>query len=168
MSLKSGGVALAVAAGLALPASAAAQSGAIPDPNSPAGKEYAMPLEQGRSSGGGGSHGGGSGSHGGGSGSHGGSAAARPLFGSGIAPSGHHAASSANPDRGSSPGSSSGNDSSKARSGSVAPPVRPRPAAHEDSSGQPALLVVFVLLGGVALAGGFRLVGRRSPPPAGA
>ena len=163
VSLKSGCVVVAVAAGLTVPATAAAQSGAIPDPNSPAGKEYALPLDQGRAQGGGGSHGGGS--HGGGAGSHGG---ARPLFGAGISPAHHESRSSSGPQGGTAPGSHGSTKPSRSVSGSSSTALRLRPTAHESSTGQPALLVVFVLLGGVLLAGGFRLVGRRSPPPAGA
>jgi hypothetical protein len=170
LTRKSWGPALAIAVGLALPGAAMAQSGAIPDPNSPAGKEYALPLDQGRGQGMGGSHGGGTGSHGGGPGSHGGSSGARPLFGAGIGPPGHHhARSSAGRGGTSVPGSTADGTgtggSADAGTGSV---LGARTAYHRHSGGQPTLLVLLVLLGGAMLAGGFRLVGRRSPPPAGA
>lgn len=66
----------------ALPGSALAEPGLTVDPQSPAGVEYAVPLDQGRG------HGGDSGGSGGGGSSSGGNTAggSPPLFGSGIKP----------------------------------------------------------------------------------
>lgn len=79
----------AVVASTGVPAAAVAEPGLTVDPQSPAGVEYAVPLDTGRGHGGGGSihPGGGSGGSGGGS-TSGGSAGGSPsgLFGSGITP----------------------------------------------------------------------------------
>jgi hypothetical protein len=80
-------VAGAAATGIGAPVAAAAEPGVHVDPGSPAGKEYALPVDQARHDAGGAATGGGSGSGGGpssGSGSTGGGA----LFGAGVRPSG--------------------------------------------------------------------------------
>ena len=71
-------VAGAVATGAWVPAAAAAEPGVHIDPSSPAGKEYALPVDQARRDAGGSATQGGSGSHGG----------QGDLFGAGIGPSG--------------------------------------------------------------------------------
>jgi hypothetical protein len=155
---------------------------ATPSSGSPAGTEYALPFDQGRHAGGGGSHHGGAGGSGGftggsggGSGSGGGGTGATggmDLFGAGILPAavaggprGPHSREG---------GSSGGSASGKALHGAsnaVGDTVRSARAVADSAAadagkadGQVALIVLLLLAGGAALALGIRFVARRVPP----
>lgn len=167
--------AVAVGAALAsagIPATAGAQKGLTVDPQSPAGVEYAVPLDQGRGHGGGGSgHSGG----GNGTSANSGGGGSPALFGSGITPASksgssvrgrqHGNASSgrrAGADKrsaGSAGSAGSGSVSGAARSGSA--PVTA--SAQYSTTGPIAGVTGAVLL----LGGGFgmflRMRARRSP-----
>ena len=136
-----------------------ADKGLTVDPHSPAGVEYAVPLDSGRG------HGGGSG--GGGS---------RPLFGAGVTPPGHGTPGASAPSSRGAPGSgrgrSGGGGGTKIHRGSAprassaggpdstATPVRA--AADYSSSGPVAGLIAGILLAGVCLGVFLRLRARRS------
>jgi hypothetical protein len=169
-----------VGGALALPGPAlGAPEYATPDPGSPAGTEYGLPLQQGRDAGGGGSDGfggaGGTGSHGGSGGAGGGGGAGRSaatvtsgrngsaqLFGAGIAPRAGSAASDSS-------GKSSSPPSSR-RHGDDAPNVGLTARAVADvartktADGEVAVIVAVLLAGATALAVALRLATRRSPP----
>jgi hypothetical protein len=157
---------LAVGGLLAVASSAQAEPGLTVDPQSPAGVEYAIPLDQGR--------------HHGGTGSHGGGGGGGELFGSGITPR-----AQAGP--GSSPGSGSGGGTSPANGtggsanaggasgahpgrrsvvpddvvgANAVPPVRA--AADFSSSGAIAGLIAAIVCVGVALGLFLRLRARAS------
>jgi len=167
-------------AGAALPSAAiGAPEYATPNPNSPAGTEYALPLDQARggdkshnhghdhgsggsnSSGSGGTGSGGSGgtgSGGSGPGGTGATSSGSPLFGAGI-----HRAHAAGKSH------SSGGAKGHAPAVTAVPTGGQRSAIDTaansgGSNGPVALLVLFVLLGAAALATVIRFAGRRSPP----
>lgn len=154
---------------------AQAEPGVIVDPQSPAGVEYAIPLDQGRH-------------HGGGPGHHGSGAASQELFGAGIKPSGGSGSGSGSSGSGSAPqalatggpgsagggGSGGASGSGSGRSGSGAgsarrsgaapevPSVAPvRAAADYSSSGSVAVLIAAILAGGLGFGVLLRLRARR-------
>jgi hypothetical protein len=79
-----------VGVGAAAPVASAAEPGVTIDPGSPAGKEYALPVDRARHEAGGLPSGGGSGPSGG-SGSGGASSGGGELFGAGVTPRGRRA-----------------------------------------------------------------------------
>jgi hypothetical protein len=156
------------------PGTAGAQQGLTVDPQSPAGVEYAVPLDTARSHGGGGSShpgSGGGGSTSGGSGT--GGSGSPVLFGSGITPPAKAASRSGSGSGGQGSGArkrQSGGRGSKpgartATAGSPSPVTPVTASASYSSTGPVAGIVGGVLL----LGGGFglfvRLRGRRSASP---
>lgn len=136
---------LALACGLCLPAAAGAQEQPQLDPDSPAGVEYQLPLDQARDD-----------AAGSGKGKAGASSEA-PLFGSGIGKDGSTAAGGEDgqPSSSSAKGGSAGSrerESTSERTGVAIP------GASESSSGGPSvsLIAAAVLLAGGALGLGLR------------
>jgi hypothetical protein len=148
--------ALAVGSAVALlvvPGEAPAERGLTVDPHSPAGVEYAVPLDSGRQ-------------HGGGSGDSGASGA-RPLFGTGIRPP--SGSGSGTPSHGTTPrgrkeggGAAAKKPVGRAQSGKSEPRVTPaRASADYSSSGPLAALIAAILLVGGGLGLVLRLRARR-------
>lgn len=147
----------ALVAGAGTPSTALAEPGLTVDPQSPAGVEYAIPLDTARGGGGGSGHAGGSGSGSGGGPSR--------LFGAGITPPGNRSTSSTSGSgrsgsgsgiarskrRGSGSGSNGGKSSSTSAHGAgFGTTVAPVTASANYSSTAPLAGVI----GGVLLAGG--------------
>jgi hypothetical protein len=132
---------------LALPAAAAAQDepGVHVDPDSPSGKEYAIPLEGARrDASGGGTAGDSSGGEGGGGGVSSSSSAA-PLFGEGI--TSHGSQSSGD-------GASNGDSSGKKTGSPAKQPARSTLASASSGSGDSAAAKTGAIALAVLLAGG--------------
>jgi hypothetical protein len=136
-----------------------ADKGLTVDPHSPAGVEYAVPLDSGRG------HGGGSGSGGGGS---------RPLFGAGITPPAHGGQGTSGSSPGGTPsarnghhrGGASNHSSSRPRASSAAAPdptaTPVRAAADYSSAGPVAGLIAAIVLAGGCLGAFLRFRTRRA------
>jgi hypothetical protein len=151
-------------AGAGLPATAGAEPGLTVDPQSPAGVEYAVPLDQGRGHGGSGQPGGGSSTpspaNGGGTSDSGSQGGASGLFGSGIKPHGKKDAGSDGGKKEASPkgGARSGGGASGGSGGAAPRRVAPVEASAAYSTTAPlAGLIGAVLL----LGGGIGLLLRR-------
>jgi hypothetical protein len=159
---------LALSGGVPVGASAA-EPGFTVDPQSPAGVEYQIPLENARGQGGGshggGSHGGGSlgGASGGGGGSNGGGGAAGggsggsgastsspSLFGAGITPATRSGASNGAPGSAGSGSASGGGSASQASGGSRHLPTALTASADYSSTGPIAGIVAAILIAGAA------------------
>jgi hypothetical protein len=146
-------------AGLTAAGGAAAEKGVHFDPNSPAGKEYALPLDQARNeaSGGGGPEEAGSGTE---------SGEAAPLFGAGVSGPGATAGSV----QGHHGGGASGGGGREGPTPSEAPEragTHLGPAALDSGDGYPLAggvgLVALIVLLGVGLGLAFRGVRRAAP-----
>ena len=130
------------------------------DPDSPAGKEYALPVDQAREEVAGGGE------------SNEDSGAGAPLFGAGVSPPGAKSAGSAGPrgDRGAQVGQQANQDTTRSTPGtpaaSRAAVVRIAKAGDGYPLASGALLVAVILLLGGVLALGLRGLQRRLPPQA--
>jgi hypothetical protein len=135
-----------VLAATGLPAAALAERGVTVDPQSPAGVEYAVPLDHAR-----GGHGGGSGGSGSGGSTSGGSGGgSQALFGSGIAPASK--ASKAHAHSGGTGGRAAGGSQQKPRRGGSSPSQSVTPVAASASYSTTAPIAG--LIGGILVAGG--------------
>lgn len=151
---------------LALAATATAQDGVTYDPDSPAGREYALPLEEARGEGGGK----GSTTSGGGSEASGGNDSG--LFGDGITPRASAGSPTASSNgNGSSPSPSSDSPSPEEDAAADVPQTQPRPdspvsVALSDGSSDSLLTGGVVALAALLAAGGLAVgVRRLNRPP---
>jgi hypothetical protein len=144
-----------------------AQAGEVHfDPESPAGKEYALPLQQARNE----ALGTGGGEAGGGPSGGAGSGAAAPLFGVGVGNSGAGSRSDgggtgqrSNQGGTESRGSQPGSEGRAADSGAPNPGAVATAEGAGYSTGQGLLLLVGILALGIALGFGLRASGRHRP-----
>jgi hypothetical protein len=143
----------------AVPAAARAEPGLTVDPQSPAGVEYAIPLDTARGHGGGGGHTGGGGAGGGSDGS--GSPA---LFGSGITAPKKPRQSSGERSGGTGAGARKGHGTARGSLGSNEARVPVSAAASYSPTGPLVAVIVAILLVGGGLGVVLRIRSKRTSP----